>query len=306
MEEILNLLLSLLSKTHKKDKEDIRSLILDDQGELKEDALKSLLEQDQERVATIKESASSDEDELYGKAKRKVLTKAETELKEFFGVDSEKKGEELYEAIREKLSDSGGGDKKITEDDVKRHPAYQTLLTSKKTEIDKINQEWESKYQEAEKEFKQKSAFGSVESKAIAIAKKLNPVLSSDPTRANNQLSMVTNELKRRGYEYEVDGNKVVMKKDGKIVEDGHGNPKTFEDEVEEITTGFFDIDKSKGGGGTGNSNDDEPGGGRRSTKTPMSEDELREKLSETTDRTEREKLIAEYKKGKEAEKKEE
>jgi len=295
--DIEKILLELLSKTHKKTTEEIKSLIYDDQGELKDDALTVLIDNDKSRIAAIKSQYKTEDelrDEIYGKAKREILTQSEKDLKTFFSVDSDKKGEELFKEINEKLNKSDGS-KEITDDDIKKSPIYQNLLTSKQADIDKVNAEWQTKLDETTKDFNHKNVFSVVQSRAKAIAKGLNPILSKDPERANKQLSVIDTYL--QGYEFEVNGDTIIAKKDGKILEDEHANAVTFKDLVTKITTGIFDIDEGKGGGGTGNDNDDDGDGGRKPNKKVTSEDELRERLNAETDSGKREKILADYKK---------
>lgn len=291
------ILMGLLSKTHKMTKQELTELIHDTEGELKEDALSLLVDQDKNRIVTIKDQIKLDKDEIYGKAKREILSNSEKQIKEFFGVTSDKKGDDLLKEIKSKVSEKNGNGE-VTDEDVKNHPLYQKVLTAKTEDIAKITSDFETKIKNFEKETNQKTIFSAVNSKALAIAKGLKPVLSDDPVRAEKQLSMITKALKK--YEFEKDGDKIIVKQNGKIVEDDHSNQLTFSDIVKGITGDYFDLDANPGRSGTGNDND---GTGAKGNKQIKSKEELRAKLNSAKSPEDRTKAIADYKKSQESNK---
>lgn len=292
-----NILLGLLSKTHKKTKEELTELIYNSEGELKEDALSLLLDQDKTRIGTIKDLMKKDETEIYGKAQREILSKSEKQIKEIFGVKSDKKGDDLLKEIKTKLSEkTGNGD--LTDEDVKNHALYQKVLTAKTDDIAKLNTEWELKLSTIEKESNQKNLFSTVDRKALAIAKGLNPILSKNPEKANKQLSAISRELKK--YEFEAKGDTFIVKQNGKIVEDEHANQRTFNDIVKGITGDYFDLDTSQQRSGTGNDNN---GTGASHNKEIKSMDEFREKIKLAKSPEERQQLSENFKKSQEQKK---
>ena len=284
-----DLLLGLLSKTLKKTNTEIESLIYEDSGELKENALTVLLDNDADRVSSIKSNYKVDKDEIYGRAKREILSDTEKSLKKSFGVESDKKGEDLYNEIKTKLSKSDSNSN-MTDEDVKKHPLYHNLLTSKSSEIEAIKNESALNLQKLQESFTQKEVFTTVNSKAMAMVKGLNPILSEDPVKAQNQLSVITERLK--SYQYQINGDNIIVKQDGKVIEDAHGNQIKLNEIVKSISSNYFDFKEGESrNNGTGNNN------GGQGMKTATTQDELRVQLSKARTNEERIKIAANYEK---------
>jgi hypothetical protein len=292
------ILLGFLSTTQKKTPQELSELIYDTEGELKEDALSLLLNQDKTRVENIKGSIKLDKEEIYGRATREVLTKSESTMKKFFGVESDEKGDELLNIIKSKLSESKNDNVEVTDEIVKSHPLYKQILTSKTEDIAKIESSWKEKFSNLEKENNQKAIFTTVNSKALAIVKSLNPILSESPEKAHKQLSVITNALK--SYDFETKGDNIIVSQDGKIVEDEHSNQKTFKDIVTDITGSYYDFNTSQQRNGTGNNND---GTGANQNKKINSMDELREKMKQAKSPEERQQLSESFKQSQEQKK---
>lgn len=251
----------LLSKAYKLDDGKIAELLQDGENITEETVLAALLSEDSGRVASIKKSTdtSGKFQEGYAKAKKEERANYEKEIREKYGIESEVTGIELIEEIvTTKAAEHGSGKKgEITEDDVKKHPTYQTLESRYKKELKAKDEEWSTKLTEIETRFKTESTFKSIEERALATLDGLKPVLPGNPEVASNQKKWFVSALK--DYQFEIqDGNRVLVMKDGKVVEDGHGNSLDFSELVKNTASQFFEFQKNNGGGNAGNSNNDQ------------------------------------------------
>lgn len=248
----------LLSRAYKLDEGEIAELIKEGENITEDSILNVLLEKDAARVAQLKKATDTQGkfQEGYAKAKKEERELFERELKEKFGVESDAKGVDLIEAIvTEKAGEAGKGKKgEVTEDDVKKHPVYQTLETKYRRDLTAKDAEWKTKLEEVETNYKKNETFGTVKSKALNLLDGLKPILPGNPEIAANQKNWFVSALE--GYEYEIQGDRTVVMKDGKVVEDSHGNSLGFDELVKSKASQFFEFQKNNGGGNAGNSNE--------------------------------------------------
>jgi len=217
------LLSAFLSKTLNLDEAGVASLYNEDGLELKTDALETLLKLDVERVGKLKPDTKKLLDDGYKKAQSEILTKIEKEFKDKTGFNSDKKGVELFvEYAAQKQEGS-----EITEDVVKKHPVFINAIEKISSEKDAAVNAVQSDFDKFKSELKNKETFSSVASKAMDLFNGLKPILSSDAVKAKHQMEDFVSKLK--GYEYEIQGDKVIVLKDGKVLEDDHGNRIPFE-----------------------------------------------------------------------------
>lgn len=252
------LLTGLLSEAYKLDNGKIAELLKDGE-EITEDAvLAALLEEDSTRVAGLKKATDNTGkfQEGYAKAKKEVLSDLEKELKTKFAIESDKTGMDLVDDIVAfKVANVGTGKKgEVTEDDVKKHPAYQTLESKYKTDLKAKDEEWTGKLNEIQEGFKKKEVFGTVKNKALVLLDGLKPVLPSNANVAANQKEWFVRDLE--GHEYDTQGDRIVVMKDGKVLEDKHGHSVGFDDFVRSRASNFFEFQKNNGGGNAGNDNE--------------------------------------------------
>jgi hypothetical protein len=95
-----------------------------------------LLDEDAKRVEAIKKSVDTKPafQDGFKKAQGEILTKFEKDLKEKFGLESDKMGLELVEELVSKKSEGGqGGD--LTEDAIKRSKVFQDMESNLKKQI---------------------------------------------------------------------------------------------------------------------------------------------------------------------------
>ena len=294
----------LLSKAYNFDNGKIAELFKDGETELSEEQqteiLNKILEIDAQRVENIKKSVDKKDafQDGFKKAKSEVLTDFEKGLKEKFGVESDKTGLELVEELVSKKSEGGqGGD--VTEDAIKRSKVFQDMESNLKKQVTTVKTEYETKINEIQDGYKAEQTFSNVSQKALQIFNGLNPILPQNKTVADNQVKFFVNTLK--DFKFDVQDERiVVMDKDGKVLEDGHGNSRSFEDIVKETASGLFEFKANNGGSGSGNGGQQGQGGSGSSYagNVPKTFEELEKVMSDTSISIEdRSNIMAEYEK---------
>ena len=293
----------LLSKAYNFDNGKIAELFKDGETELSEqqqtEILNKILEIDAQRVENIKKSVDKKDafQDGFKKAKSEVLTDFEKGLKEKFGVESDKTGLELVEEVVSKKSEGGqGGD--VTEDAIKRSKVFQDMESNLKKQITTVKTEYETKINEIQDGYKAEQTFSNVSQKALQIFNGLNPILPQNKTVADNQVKFFVNTLK--DFKFDVQDERiVVMDKDGKVIEDGHGNSRYIEDIVKETASGLFEFKANNGGSGSGNGGQGQGGSGSSyAGNVPKTFEELEKVMSDTSISIEdRSNIMAEYEK---------
>ena len=293
----------LLSKAYNFDNGKIAELFKDGETELSEqqqtEILNKILEIDAQRVENIKKSVDKKDafQDGFKKAKSEVLTDFEKGLKEKFGVESDKTGLELVEELVSKKSEGGqGGD--LTEDAIKRSKVFQDMESNLKKQVTTVKTEYETKINEIQDGYKAEQTFSNVSQKALQIFNGLNPILPQNKTVADNQVKFFVNSLK--DFKFDVQDERiVVMDKDGKVLEDGHGNSRSFEDIVKETASGLFEFKANNGGSGSGNGGQGQGGSGSSyAGNVPKTFEELEKVMSDTSISIEdRSNIMAEYEK---------
>ena len=293
----------LLSKAYNFDNGKIAELFKDGETELSEDQqkeiLQKLLDEDAKRVEAIKKSVDTKPafQDGFKKAQGEILTKFEKDLKEKFSLESDKMGLELVEELVSKKSEGGqGGD--VTEDAIKRSKVFQDMESNLKKQVTTVKTEYETKINEIQDGYKAEQTFSNVSQKALQIFNGLNPILPQNKTVADNQVKFFVNSLK--DFKFDVQDERiVVMDKDGKVLEDGHGNSRSFEDIVKETASGLFEFKANNGGSGSGNGGQGQGGSGSSyAGNVPKTFEELEKVMSDTSISIEdRSNIMAEYEK---------
>lgn len=293
----------LLSKAYNFDNGKIAELFKDGETELSEDQqkeiLQKLLDEDAKRVEAIKKSVDTKPafQDGFKKAQGEILTKFEKDLKEKFGLESDKMGLELVEELVSKKSEGGqGGD--LTEDAIKRSKVFQDMESNLKKQVTTVKTEYETKINEIQDGYKAEQTFSNVSQKALQIFNGLNPILPQNKTVADNQVKFFVNTLK--DFKFDVQDERiVVMDKDGKVLEDGHGNSRSFEDIVKETASGLFEFKANNGGSGSGNGGQGQGGSGSSyAGNVPKTFEELEKVMSDASISIEdRSNIMAEYEK---------
>ena len=293
----------LLSKAYNFDNGKIAELFKDGETELSEDQqkeiLQKLLDEDAKRVEAIKKSVDTKPafQDGFKKAQGEILKKFEKDLKEKFSLESDKMGLELVEELVSKKSEGGqGGD--VTEDAIKRSKVFQDMESNLKKQVTTVKTEYETKINEIQDGYKAEKTFSNVSQKALQIFNGLNPILPQNKTVADNQVKFFVNTLK--DFKFDVQDERiVVMDKDGKVIEDGHGNSRSFEDIVKETASGLFEFKANNGGSGSGNGGQGQGGSGSSyAGNVPKTFEELEKVMSDTSISIEdRSNIMADYEK---------
>ena len=293
----------LLSKAYNQDTGKIAELLKNGE-ELSEEQqtenLNKILELDTQRVENIKKSVSTKEfiEQGYNKAKGEVLTKFEKDLKEKFGIESDKTGQDLVDFIVSEKAEKGGQGGEITEDAIKRSKFYQDLESKARKDVADLKTEYETKIGEIENGYKYEKTFSDVSQKALTIFSGLNPILPTSKTVADNQVKIFVDSLK--GFKFDKQDDRiVVMDTEGKVVQDAHGNSRSFEDIIKEQASGLFEFKANNGGSGAGNGNGEGgQGGGSGSHAIPKTFEDLEKVMGDASISIEdRSNIMAEYEK---------
>lgn len=262
MADASKLLRALLGGAYKMPKTEIDKLLADDTTD--EDGESQLLESDKARIGKLTTPAKgSTFQDGYAKGKKEVLTALETELKEKFEFESDATGVELVEAIVTEKGKAAGKPKELTDDDVRKHPLYQSLEKANKTALKAKDTEWQAKLDETTATYKKGETFSTVSQYALTKLAKLNPVIPTNAAIAANLQRSFLDSLKQYDYEVQDNGNRIVMLKDGKVVDDGHGHSLEFDTFLQSQAAGYYEMKANNGGsnGGNGDPKKDNAGG---------------------------------------------
>jgi len=226
-------ILEFLAKTLNMPAEEVTDLYnTGDENDISEDAYKTLLEKDKERVKELR-------DKGYSKATKEQRSAYEKEIKEAYKLESDKVGLEL---ISELVETKTANPKSISEDAVKKHPLYVALEKSKEAIKDEVSKEWQTKLDAKEKEYTQKENAAKAKELHYQTFKELGIAFSSDEKKAANQMKMLA-ELINQGKAFEfVEGTVIVTDSEGKPLEDEHGNKIKYKDLVKSVALEYFDI----------------------------------------------------------------
>lgn len=244
------ILTGVLSKTLKLDDGKLAEIIAGENA-TEETVTNAILNLDASRVAELKKTVDMEKfQEGYKKAKKEERTAFEEEIKGQFKLDSQATGLDLITAIVSANKGAASG-KEITEDDVKRHKSYQDLVDSMNTKVKDVETTWQTKLADLENQHKKAGVTGNIKNKALGILDSLKPVLPKNANAATNLKNVFTSTFD--GYEYEEQDGRTLILKDGKILEDKHGNRVQLDDFIKETAGSYFDFAENNGGGNGGN-----------------------------------------------------
>ena len=272
--EIQKILTGVLAKTLNLGDGEIAELIKDGEGVKESDVIQKILDLDVQRVEKIKTSVDGKEkfQEGYKKGKEESLSKLEKQIKEKYGIQSEKLGVELVEEIITENSKPVETD----EETVKRSKTYQDLETRLKGELKTQKETYEQQIADINSQTQREKTLSVANKKALDIFAGLEPVLPTSKQVADNQIGWFLKSMEE--YDFDVQDDRIVVMKDGKVVQDGHGNSRTFDDIVKEKAGKFFEFKKNNGSGndgGGGNPPAVNPDGYPEGVQKPKNLDEL-------------------------------
>lgn len=208
--------------------------------ELKEDYADIILEADKARIQKLKDERSQYHDTGFKKAEKQFKSYAEETFKKLTGYSgSEDNFEAMFATWHEAEKKKLVKNVEVSEDAVKKHPAYIALETTTipKSQFDELQKSFEQFKTDRQKA----EVMGVVTGRAWDVVTQKNPILSENPTVADNRRRDFL--AKFSGFDYELtDDNKIIVSKDGKRLEDEHGNFKPFETVVLELAALNFDF----------------------------------------------------------------
>ena len=278
MSKAITILNGLISTAFKKDARKFSEKLAKTEEEdfNEQEFLAELLAADSERIKNLKENVRSD---VSKEAKHVLFTEYENKLKSFFNVESDKKGDDLLAQIKEATTGEKTP-KELTDEAVKKHPLYLQLEANTKTELQKAKTDYEKALSDKDQEYQQKDITERAVKAGMAMFDSLNPILSTDTVKAQNQRSLFEQQLRNNKYQFvEGQDDPIVLKPDGNRLEDGHGNIVTYSDYVKGEAGKIFDFKQAEarqaatvgGNGGAGGTS----GGTNYSGPIPKTRDEF-------------------------------
>ena len=266
------ILKGVLSRAYKMDDGKIAEILKNGEENANEDdILSSLLSADTERVAALKKQNADNKESFqqgYAKAKKEERQLFEKEIKEALEIESDTTGIDLItEIISEKTKDAGKKGE-LTDDDVKKHPVYLNAEKTFKKQFADQKTDYETKLSELQTKAQRESTFSVVKENANAVLEGLKPILSKNPKVAGTIKNQFLSELQGYDFEKQADGTWLVTK-DGKVIEDGHGHSKSFEDIIKATAENYFDFEENNGGGNAGNQDENGGSGGSGGGSVP-------------------------------------
>lgn len=241
MEELKNLLVGFVSKTLKLDETAVASELFESDGDtlkVKENALTYLTGLDAQRVKQFNDAAKTKFQDGYQKAKKEERSAFESEIREKFGIQSDKIGLDLIEDV---VSTAAKAPADVTDEVVKKHPSFikreRELLAEKENAIKEINDR--IRLDKNTETFLGKSI--------DYLKSELKPVLPADEKKAKNQINLFMGILKNIKHDVLENGDITLLNPDGSRMEDAHGHPVDWKEHVKTLAGDYFDFDQSSG-----------------------------------------------------------
>ena len=270
-----NIFLGFLAQTLNKPAEEIAELLYQkgEDGKLSENLVENaadLLKQwDVERVKTLRSTGGDNKKALEDQRKRgykEAREELEKELREQYGIESDKQGAGLVAEIVAKASKSD-----LPEDKIKRHPLYLSLEKRLTDETKTLKEQHEAERGELEKQYAKKFTLTDVKRRALEELEKMNPVLPENATIAANWKRLFADAFNDYEFEQQENGGYLVLKGE-KRFEDDHGNPVGFDKLVKETAAQFFQFKEQTPKGSAANKNGNTAGNGEFKTPATMEE----------------------------------
>lgn len=235
-----------------------------DEETFSETALDSLLRHDATRVQSFTSKNQEFFDNGFKKAQKEALSKFEKDIKEKYSVSEDKQGLDLIESVvMAKIKAQGG---ELDDEKIKRSDLYLKTVERLNKEKDDAIAEAGNKYKALEQSVNSEKINSTIRKNAQEIIMSLNPILPEGKTadgksKADIQINKLVDELISQ-HQFEIKGEKVLIIKDGKVLDDPHGNVVDFKTYVSEKAGLMWDFKEGDAKRGTGNNNDDDNGAG--------------------------------------------
>lgn len=223
--------------------DDIATLLPEDESNFNEAEFKArFLDLDKKRIQDINQKGKDKFEQGYSKAKKEVLKTFEEEIKEQFNIDEDDLiGIDLVKKVAELNAKTVKADlSKLEAEDVVKHPAVIKLLNDKDKAFKEQEKLLKEDYESKISQFSKKELFGKVSKKALSYLDEMNPVLSSDPTKAANQKNWLLRELE--GLDFQESEDDFIPLKEGNRLEDGHGHGINLKQYVQNTAKTLYDF----------------------------------------------------------------
>lgn len=225
------------------------SALLEAEGSFKDDALEVLKATDAKRIAKVKGDVDGMSRERYSLGKKEALTKLEQEVKDKFGIQSDKQGlellEEAVEIARAKLPK---GDT-LKEEDIKKLPLYRTLEQQLQAQEQTFAQKLDAALKAKDAEHNRERVSNMVKAEAQDFLNTLDPILHDDPVKRATFQALYLDQVASLSYQVENDNGKasfLLLDKDGKRLEDQHGHPVKVNEKWKAIASSIYDFKVSE------------------------------------------------------------
>ena len=248
-------MLNAFSKYFNKTDEELTEMLYekgeDDTEVLKDGVVEQLIALDTNRVERLRkeatEGATKKFDDFAKKSKKEVMEKFEAQIKEQYGLESDKTGLELVTELATKFGKTGN----LTEDSIKTNPIFIKLESEWKENATKTQEQLKKEFEDFKYGVERNGQLNTIKSVAENEFLRLNPVLSENPVIAKNQTQEFLNRFHK--YEYIINGNNIMVKDGDGRLEDGHGNPISFDAFVKSEAEKLYDFKVQDPRGSAGN-----------------------------------------------------
>lgn len=272
MSEFIYFATKLLNLTE----DEVKQRYFDENDAVKENAADEVLGAISKKIADAKTESQQNFDKGFQKAEAKYKSAAEKAFAEKTGIELTE-GRTLDEMIEEYAERNRK--KSLTDADIKTHPLYRDLEKST-VKVDEYNK-LKSEHEQFIANFQRKSLLDQVKPKVWGIVSSMNPILEQNPKVADTRKNMFLSAFD--AYDYQIDGDEVIVMKDGNRIEDQFKNPLKFDEFVKSHAADYFEFNKQDPKGGAGNGNGGGNNGSGFDIPMPKSIDEFnaqRAKLS--------------------------
>lgn len=272
-------LADVLETAYQVPEDDIATLLPEDEASFKENEFKSsFLDLDKTRIQTIKQTGKDKFEQGYSKAKKEERAAFEKEIKEQFSIDDDSlMGIDLVKKVAEINAKTTKADaSKLTEDEIKTHPSVIKMLNDRDKAFKDQEKALKEDYDTKISQFSKKEVFTKVSKTALSILDEMNPVLSTDPIKANNQKNWLLKELE--GLDFQESDNDFIPLKEGKRLENDHGHGVSLKQFVQDKAKGLYDFKQAD----PRENPDPADGGGGGAGKAPKTEAEYAKMVTDT------------------------
>ena len=232
----------LLTQAYGLNEEGVSSLYNEDKSELKPDALDHLLNIDKERIAKIKPDEKKIREEAYGRATREVMTNYEKQIREKYGVTSDKQGIELIEDLVAEFRKDGDGSG-MTDDQIKKSKLFLDYTEKHRLEKQGVIDDYEGRLSKLKSEVDERESWYQAKDGALKLLDSLKPILPEGKEDVWKQIFL---DSVRKVNRVVRDGSLVLLDDEGNDLQDGHGHRISFDQKVKEIADGIFTYQKGE------------------------------------------------------------